>query len=70
MSTDTILLYAVGVFLLMIVGIFLTMLEFNRISDEPSQRKGDGAPPRAHQPQRQAGQQPNVRVVYSKNDAA
>ena len=40
MSTDTILLYAMGVFALMIVGIYLTMLEFRRLTEEPSKRKG------------------------------
>lgn len=40
MSTQTILFFAMGVFALMIVGIFLTMLEFNRLTEEPSQRKG------------------------------
>jgi len=42
MSTETILFFAIGVFALMAIGMVLTMIEFNRISDEPSQRKGAG----------------------------
>ena len=37
MSTDTILLYAIGVFTLMVIGIFLTTLEFKRLREETSQ---------------------------------
>jgi len=40
MSTETIFFFAIGVFLLMLIGIFLTILEFNRMVDDPSQRKG------------------------------
>jgi len=39
MSTETILLYAIGVFVLMAIGMVLTMFEFNRINDESSQRQ-------------------------------
>ena len=42
MSTQTILLYAMGVFALMSGGMILTMIEFNRISEDPSERKGSG----------------------------
>ena len=44
MSTELILMFAIGVFVLMNIGIFLTMLEFNRLTDDPSIRKGAGRP--------------------------
>ena len=40
MSTETIFGFAMGVFVLMVVGIFLTMLEFNRLTEDPSKKKG------------------------------
>lgn len=40
MTTSTIFFFAMGVFVLMVIGIFLTMKEFNRITNDPSQRKG------------------------------
>ena len=43
MSTNIIFMFAIGVFVLMGVGIALTMVEFNRISEDPSQRKGAGS---------------------------
>ena len=42
-STEFIFLIAIVVFLLMVVGIILTMHEFERISEEPSLRKGAGS---------------------------
>ena len=43
MSTDTILIFAIGVFILMAIGIILTMIEFTKISEDPSIRKGAGS---------------------------
>ena len=40
MTTGMILVTAILVFSLMVVGLMLTAAEFNRISDEPSRRKG------------------------------
>ena len=42
MTTQTIALFAIGVFVLMCIGIILTMVEFTRLTDDPSIRKGDG----------------------------
>jgi len=42
MSTGLILIFAIGVFVLMSIGIILTMIEFNRLTDDPSIRKGTG----------------------------
>jgi hypothetical protein len=39
MSTDTILYFAVGVFLLMMIGIFLTMWEFHKLNDAERQER-------------------------------
>ena len=66
MSTNTILIYAIGVFVLMAIGMILTMIEFNRLTDEPSQRNGAGskAAPETD------GSEAKIRVVHSKNDAA
>jgi hypothetical protein len=44
MSTESILMFAIGVFSLMFIGIILTMVEFNRLTDDPSIRKGPGGP--------------------------
>jgi hypothetical protein len=44
MSTEFILICAIGVFILMSIGIIFSIFEFNRLTDEPSIRKGtDGA---------------------------
>ena len=40
MTTQTIFMIAILVFGLMVVGLILTMREFNRVSDEPSKKKG------------------------------
>ena len=40
MSTQTILFMALLVFVLMIIGLIRTMADFNRITDEPSKKKG------------------------------
>jgi len=66
MSTETIFLYAMGVFTLMAIGIILTMVEFNKLSDEPSQRKGSGAP----EPSSRPSGKPEMRVISSSQDAA
>lgn len=68
MSTDVILLYAVGVFTLMVIGIILTMIEFNNLKEEPSQRKGGGRPNEpTHHAERPV--RADIRVVHH-NDAA
>lgn len=66
MSTLSIFMFAIFVFLLMSIGIILTMLEFNRLSDEPSIRKGAGSGKQAAQPAHDEG----IRVVHSREDAA
>ena len=66
MSTTTILMYAIGVFALMAIGMFLTMLEFNRLIDEDSQRKDAGSTEELKTETSEA----RIRVVHSKNDAA
>jgi len=66
MSTNIILIYAIGVFVLMAIGMILTMIEFNRLSDEPSQRKGAGSKAAPGTDSSDA----KIRVVHSKNDAA
>ncbi len=40
MSTQTILFIALIVFALMVIGLIGTMREFNRVTDEPSKKKG------------------------------
>jgi hypothetical protein len=42
MNTDLIFMFAIGVFLLMSIGIILSMIEFNRLTDDPSALKGAG----------------------------
>jgi hypothetical protein len=42
-TTEFIFMAAVIVFLLMVIGMILTMNEFEKLSDEPSQRKGGGS---------------------------
>ena len=42
-TTEFIFMAAIIVFLLMVVGMILTMNEFEKISEEPSQRKGAGS---------------------------
>lgn len=66
MSTNTILIYAIGVFALMAIGMILTMVEFNRLTDEPSKRKGAGSRSATKTDNAEA----NIRVVHSSNDAA
>ena len=43
MSTEIIMYFAIGVFILMAIGIILTMIEFTKISEDPSIRKGAGS---------------------------
>jgi hypothetical protein len=66
MSTNMILMYAIGVFVLMGIGMVLTMIEFNRLTDEPSQRKGAGskAAPKTE------SSAAKIRVVHSNDNAA
>jgi hypothetical protein len=66
MSSSTIFMYAIGVFTLMVIGMILTMIEFNRLTDEPSLRKGAG-PEGAPQTERPAAK---IRVVHSNESAA
>ena len=40
MSTETILFVALLVFVLMIIGLVRTMSDFNRVTDDPSKKKG------------------------------
>lgn len=40
MSTQAILFVALLVFVLMIVGLIRTMSDFNRVTDDPSNKKG------------------------------
>jgi hypothetical protein len=42
-TTEFILMAAIIVFLLMVIGMILTMNEFEKITEEPSQRKGEGS---------------------------
>ena len=44
MSQGLLLLFAAIVFSLMITGLYLTMMEFLKISEDPSVRKGALAP--------------------------
>ncbi|MBT5156086.1 MAG: hypothetical protein HOM44_18510 [Gammaproteobacteria bacterium] len=41
MSTDNIFIFAILVYVLMAAGMLFTMWEFNRMSDEPSERKSE-----------------------------
>ena len=68
MSTEIIFMFAIGVFVLMCIGIILTMQEFNRLTDEPSLRKGAGAPPKRAEQQRPT--KAEIRVIHSNEDAA
>ena len=68
MSTDIILMYAIGVFVLMAIGMILTMIEFNRLTDDPSERKGAGAG--KHRDDSQQPKKSTVRVIHSNEDAA
>lgn len=45
MSTDTIFMFAIVVYVLMAAGMVFTMREFNRISEDPSTRKSKLADP-------------------------
>lgn len=45
MSTDTIFIFAIVVYVLMAAGMLFTMREFNRISEDPSTRKSRLADP-------------------------
>lgn len=67
MSTATIFIYAIGVFTLMVIGMILTMIEFNRMTDDPSQRKGAGS---GQQPEKNEKPSATVRVVRSNEGAA
>ena len=69
MSTNLILIYAISVFTLMIIGIILTMIEFRRLSDDPSVHKGS-EPARENEQQTQRKGNPDMRVVHSKDNAA
>jgi len=40
MSTKAILFVALLVFILMIIGLIRTMSDFNRVTDNPSEKKG------------------------------
>jgi hypothetical protein len=66
MSTEFIMMFAIGVFVLMSVGIILTMVEFNKISDDPSVRKGSGGPKNVERATHRA----NVRIVDSNENVA
>ena len=66
MSTETIMMYAIGVFILMSIGIILTMVEFNKLTDDPSIRKGPGGP----ETEKRAPERANIRVVDSNENAA
>jgi hypothetical protein len=61
-TTGTIALFGIGVFVLMAVGIFLTMLEFNRLEEDKSLHQGKPDPRRV--------QGEDIRFVRSKEDAA
>ena len=43
MGTELVFMFAIGVFVLMSIGIFFTMIEFKKITVDPSIRKGTGA---------------------------
>ena len=66
MSNETIFLYAIGVFVLMSVGIILTMIEFNKLTDDPSVRKGSGHSGVEGKKNNKA----DMHVIYSKDNAA
>jgi hypothetical protein len=69
MTTQTIALFAIGVFVLMCIGIIMTMIEFNRLTEEPSERKGAGdgqAPKQAPVARGKA----EMRIVHSNENAA
>ncbi|MFL2554688.1 MAG: hypothetical protein ACJ0S4_08355 [Candidatus Rariloculaceae bacterium] len=44
MGTELIFMSAIVVFVLLSIGIFLTMIEFKKITVDPSIRKGTGEP--------------------------
>jgi hypothetical protein len=66
MSTEIILMYAIGVFVLMCIGIILTMIEFNKLTDDPSIRKGSGGPEK----KTPASGKAKMRIVDSNENAA
>jgi hypothetical protein len=66
MSTEFILMFAIGVFVLMNVGIFLTMIEFNRLTDDPSIRKGAGRPEKTQKKTKSV----NIEAMASKENTA
>ena len=71
MSTENILGYAVCVFVLLSIGIILTMIEFNKLTDDPSIRKGSGGADKA-MPEKTnpASEKANMRIVDSNENAA
>ena len=69
MSTSVIFMFAMGVFALMAIGIGLTMVEFNKLTDEPSLRKDSEMrkEPRddvRETPRRARQGEANIRVVH------
>ena len=70
MTTEIIFLYAIGVFALMFTGIILTMVEFNKLTEEPSKRKGAGSgKPSAQTPPPRTSRE-DIRLVHRNDDAA
>lgn len=69
MSTSIIFMFAMGVFALMATGIVMTMLEFNKLSDEPSLRKDAAVSKEPRDDVRQAPRprkegEPSMRIVH------
>ncbi len=67
MSTDTILMYAIGVFVLMAIGIILTTLEFDRLMEKSksASKKNDPNPEACPEPKK-----PEMRIIHSNKGAA
>ncbi|MGI9290888.1 MAG: hypothetical protein ACR2QG_06390 [Gammaproteobacteria bacterium] len=66
MSTEYIFFVAMGVFALMVIGIILTMIEFNKLTEEPSKLKGAVVSEPPNRPATRA----DIRVVSSRTQSA
>ena len=65
-TTTTIAYFGIGVFVLMAIGIILTMIEFARLTEEPSLEKDEQQP----EPVPQTFSRAEIRLVRTNDDAA
>lgn len=66
MTTTTIAYIGIGVFILLSIGIILTMIEFTRLTEEPSIEKDERQP----ETQTETFSRADSRLVRANDDAA